>query len=125
MLESAVQVLELFRCQQQLHGLAYILRQVPQEGQIASRLPQVDDFNQVLLRLLHRDALSSVEDDVLSDLERALTSIHGVSINTYMFDGAVFMSPENSLAELRLAAQDIASAWNLSVSIEVIGGNSA
>ncbi|CAK0872034.1 unnamed protein product [Prorocentrum cordatum] len=70
-------------------------------------------------------ALSSIEDMVLADLEAEAASIHGVSVNTYMFDGAVFLTPEDAVADLRAAANAVAVKWGLRVTVEVIGDGHA
>ena len=58
-------------------------------------------------------ALSSMEDKVLTDLGNEVTSIHGASVNTCMFDGAVFLTPEDAVADLRAAANAVAEKRGL------------
>ena len=70
-------------------------------------------------------ALSSVEDSILADLEKEVTSVDGISVNTYMFDGAVFLTPENAMDELRAAVKTVADKWGVTISVVVINGGDA
>lgn len=70
-------------------------------------------------------ALSSLEDTILSDLEKEVTSVNGVSMNTYMFDGAVFLTREDAMDELRAAVKTVADKWGVTMSVVVIGEGDA
>ncbi|CAK0814598.1 unnamed protein product, partial [Prorocentrum cordatum] len=70
-------------------------------------------------------ALSSIEDMVLADLDAEAASIHGVSVNACMFDGAMFLTPEDAVADLRAAANAVAAKCGLRITVEVIGDGHA
>ena len=63
-------------------------------------------------------ALSSVGDAILTQLENELKEIPDVKMNTYIFDGAVVMAPEDKVEDVRRAALVVGQRCNVNFSVD-------
>lgn len=63
-------------------------------------------------------ALASIEDDVLSDMEQACQQVESLTINTYMFDGAIVYLREADVDHLRRRLEELGRLRKIGFTVE-------